>query len=593
MPVQSPKSLNCPACGAPLDYDGTSAVVRCTFCQNVVVLDALKTRPGGNIDLKEHARIPDDILQMVRSGNKLDAIKRYREFYDVSLARAKHAIEQMEAGNLLDPEAGFVARQAEAVVKVGAATAAAATATGAWLGCAIPAFIFLLVGGILGLVMLQPGSPLVPRMVAMEQAVLLPAAQDAPPDVAALFYNTNDESRSISRVNHSDSKVAWKTGPMPGDGYVDEMVTDGERILAAVEAELLAFNASDGSLLWRAALPDRLDSGEDNLVIVDGMVIVMTMDRSIHAYDAGTGSEVWNRSLLGYARGLRVMGGRLVILDYLEDEYDFNIFLLDPRDGSEQRVIFPICTSDASWEENLEDDSGIVYDAAADALHLVFGSSFGCIQRYDLGTGRLTWEIHSEDSFGTGFYGFNFLQSADRIYFGNQGRLYVLTKQGGALKLLLEDEAYEFAPLALSDQTLLLLTRRIKGSQRLELWGLEASTGEHAWQMVMENSGHVDPPYEMSGLVDKGESAWTWKLTDAGLLLIKFQAEPNQLLLTMYNPADGVALAEQVIPMKDVVGDFYSVPVVLAWHAGEVYFILDTRIYSLDVTTGKLIMEYQ
>ncbi len=287
------------------------------------------------------------------------------------------------------------------------------------------------------------------------------------------------------------------------------------------------------------------------------------------------------------------MGEWLVILDYVEGGHDFNIFLLDPGDGSEKRVIFPVCTSGGSWEENLDDDAGIVFDDSTGSLYLVFGTSFGCIQRYDLATGRLIWEMQSEDSFDTSFHGFNDYQSADTIYFGNQAHLYALDKQGGTLKLLFEDDAYEIVPLALRDQTLLVLARRTKGSQRFELWGLASSSGQSVWQMITDNSSPVDPPYEMSGLVDKGDSGWTWELIPAGLLLIEFQAEPNQLLLRTYDPANGASLSERIVPMKDVVGDFYSVPVVLGWHAGEMYFILDTRIYSLDVTTGELMMEYQ
>ena len=150
MPDSTPKTLNCPSCGAPLDFNGSSAVVRCKFCRNVVVLDALMSIPPKTIDLKERTGIPDDIVQLIRSGNKLEAIKRYREYFDVSLARAKFAVEQIEAGNLLDPEAGFPAQQAERAIKTAAITATAATAAGTWLGCGITAFVLLIVGGIIG-----------------------------------------------------------------------------------------------------------------------------------------------------------------------------------------------------------------------------------------------------------------------------------------------------------------------------------------------------------------------------------------------------------------------------------------------------------
>ena len=45
--------------------------------------------------------------------------------------------------------------------------------------------------------------------------------------------------------------------------------------------------------------------------------------------------------------------------------------------------------------------------------------------------------------------------------------------------------------------------------------------------------------------------------------------------------------------MKDVTGDFYSVPTVIGWHDNEMYFILDSKVYALDVLTGQLLMKYQ
>ena len=602
MPDLNPKTLTCPTCGAPLDYDGASATVRCNFCQNVVVLETPKPAAAEKPLPEPPVSVPDKILDLLRAGKKIEAIKRYRELYDVSLTRAKYAIEQIEAGNLRDPEAGFPAQQAEAAVRAAAVTAAsatAATATGAWIGCAIAAFVLLFVGGIIGFAMLQPGGPFTPRLVAMDQSILVPAAQDAAPDVVALFYNVNDETRLMGRVGRADSKLAWQTDPLPGDGFVEALATDGERVYAAVEADLLAFDAADGSLAWKTSLPDKLDSGESSLVIKEGLVIVMTMDRSIQAYEAKTGNQVWSRPLLSYARELRVMGDWLVILDYIGDEYDFNLFLLDPADGSEGHVIFPTCKSGSSWEETLDDDSGIVYDSAADALYLAFGSSLGCLQRYDLGSGQLTWETQSGNSFDTSFYGFDYFQTPNTLYFGNNTRLFALDKQNGALKLLFEDDSYEMAPLTLSGDALLVLARRTKGSQRFELWGLEPAppsgtmSGKRIWQLVPENASPVDPPYEMSGLVDKDEAGWTWQLTPASLLLIRFEAEPNQLALTTYDPAEGSSLGERTVPMKEVIGDFYSVPAVIGWHANEIYFVLDGKLYALDVVTGQLVMKYQ
>jgi len=562
--------------------------VRCNFCQNVVVLETLKPVTAKKPVPEPPSRVPDEILALLRAGKKVEAIKRYREVYDVSLARAKYAIEQIEAGNLHDPEFGFPVPQAKPATKV-----VPATTTGSKLGFVIPALIVLFVGGIIGFVMLQPGGPFIPHLIAMDQSILIPAAQDAAPDVVATFYNANDETRLIGRVNRADGKLAGQTDPLPGDGYVDALATDGNQVYTAVEDYLLAFNATDGNLAWKTTLPDKLDSGDNNLIIKDGLVITMTMDRSVQAYEAKTGNEVWSRPLLSYFRGLRVMGKWLVLLDYVGDGHDLNIFLIDPADGDEADVIFPTCQVNNAWEETLDNDSGLVYDSAANTLYLVFGSPAGCVQRYDLGNGQLVWETQSEDSFYPASYGFNYFQTPATLYFGNKAHLYALDKGSGDLKLLLQDDSYELAPLVLDSDTLLTLARRTKGSERFELWGLEPASGKRMWQLIPENAHPIDPPYEMTGLVDKGDSGWTWRLTPTGLLLIRFEAEPNQLVLTTYNPVDGSNLGEKTVPLKGITGDFYSVPAVIGWYGNEVYFILDYTVYALDVGTGQLVLKYQ
>jgi LSD1 subclass zinc finger protein len=115
MPEINPKSLTCPTCGAPLNYDGKSTSVRCTFCQNVVVLETPKPDMEFKawLDTPVKTPLPDEILELLRAGNKIEAIKRYREVYDVSAAKAKYAIERIEAGNLQDPEFGFQTPKAE------------------------------------------------------------------------------------------------------------------------------------------------------------------------------------------------------------------------------------------------------------------------------------------------------------------------------------------------------------------------------------------------------------------------------------------------------------------------------------------------
>jgi outer membrane protein assembly factor BamB len=74
--------------------------------------------------------------------------------------------------------------------------------------------------------------------------------------------------------------------------------------------------------------------------------------------------------------------------------------------------------------------------------------------------------------------------------------------------------------------------------------------------------------------------------------LIKFQANPNQLVLDTINPTSGTLIGEQTVAMKLVTGDFYTIPTVIGWQDNLIYLSLDSKIYVLDITTGEVRFHY-
>ncbi len=97
-----PQPFKCPSCGGPLDYDGGSITVRCPFCTNsVIVPEELRAGPPhGSSPAPWHEQISKlaQIGQMVRAGNKIAAIKLYREAFGTGLKEAKDAVENLAAG---------------------------------------------------------------------------------------------------------------------------------------------------------------------------------------------------------------------------------------------------------------------------------------------------------------------------------------------------------------------------------------------------------------------------------------------------------------------------------------------------------------
>jgi len=97
--------LNCPACGAALDLDGSSLVVRCKFCGNVVQVSGSAAQVPGVVATQPTALTAalEEIRQLAKSGKMLDAIKRYRVIYGVGLAEAKSDIEALQANRWVAP----------------------------------------------------------------------------------------------------------------------------------------------------------------------------------------------------------------------------------------------------------------------------------------------------------------------------------------------------------------------------------------------------------------------------------------------------------------------------------------------------------
>lgn len=98
-----PQPFKCPSCGGPLEYDGGNITIRCHYCTNsVIVPEELRTRPavhhapGANWQA-QLAKLAE-IGQLIRSGNKIAAIKLYRETFQTDLREAKAAVESLAAG---------------------------------------------------------------------------------------------------------------------------------------------------------------------------------------------------------------------------------------------------------------------------------------------------------------------------------------------------------------------------------------------------------------------------------------------------------------------------------------------------------------
>jgi LSD1 subclass zinc finger protein len=91
--------LKCPGCGAPLDPPAGQTVMKCPYCHSTVEIPStFNTTSSSTITDPDIARI----LELIQSGNKIEAIKVIRESTDTSLTAAKNVLEAIERGEPVD-----------------------------------------------------------------------------------------------------------------------------------------------------------------------------------------------------------------------------------------------------------------------------------------------------------------------------------------------------------------------------------------------------------------------------------------------------------------------------------------------------------
>jgi ribosomal protein L7/L12/outer membrane protein assembly factor BamB len=92
--------IKCPSCAAPLECDG-DLFEKCDFCGSQIAVNQnniFSENSFGFNGLLEQAHKLKDILRLARGGNKIEAIRIYRETFKCSLAEAKDAVDRLASG---------------------------------------------------------------------------------------------------------------------------------------------------------------------------------------------------------------------------------------------------------------------------------------------------------------------------------------------------------------------------------------------------------------------------------------------------------------------------------------------------------------
>jgi DNA-directed RNA polymerase subunit RPC12/RpoP len=104
--IRMPKLFNCIACSAPLEFEGTT-IQKCRYCGASVIVPGemfqqadSRFAPAGKFGGR--AEKLAEIRRLISSGNKIAAIKEFRETFGTGLKEAKDAVDAIERGESVE-----------------------------------------------------------------------------------------------------------------------------------------------------------------------------------------------------------------------------------------------------------------------------------------------------------------------------------------------------------------------------------------------------------------------------------------------------------------------------------------------------------
>jgi hypothetical protein len=181
-----PELLRCPTCSAPLDAPALhDTTARCPYCHASIRLD---DRAGGAGDAPSpQSAAVAEVLRQLRAGNKIAAIKVFRDQFGGGLKEARDAVDRLEAS--LPP--GSVPKKTNAA--------------GGLVGCVVLLLVMAAAGAVA--VATRRGSP--PPAADQPQpaagSAAAPAAPPAPPAFADVVLRFGSEGTGAGRFDDARS----------------------------------------------------------------------------------------------------------------------------------------------------------------------------------------------------------------------------------------------------------------------------------------------------------------------------------------------------------------------------------------------------
>ncbi len=638
--MPQPHALKCPSCTASLNYDGRSETILCEFCGNTIIVPE-SMRAGSSqagymgSESPEKAQNIHTILELVRAGNKLEAIKLYRETFGVGLKEAKMIVDSLELGQ---PTAITIT------------TVPTATASSNACGCIVGIVIMLFTLGAVVAAFVPIVS--VTQILEDPQEFVRQFSEGDFQNIESLVEEAGQVVTSVNRGVINSPRPTTKGGDGLGSDLLVEnyqyggstssiMLTytevgdgrrgirwetpvadsgsnlsynvgyDNQHVYASSGTTLKALARSSGTQAWQANLSDVVDGRcLGCLRSEDGMVVALTADNILYGLDADTGQQLWQARLTsdtprylsdGFV-GFALINGHVALLDESAQAgaFGFALKLYALQTGELAQEMVPMCPD----VDNFFDPAPIGYynqvfiHEGQDKLFFLYGENINgayCLEQWDPETGTPIWqtrlpqEVTTSASIGGGVI----TEWSGSPAFAFTGETLLLptyessARQGialadlvnGQVQFYLPEADHELWPIGVQGDTAVVWAEKQRGTSQIAVWGLDAATGARKWEHPLQ----AEYLFELDPFDDK----WMYYLTPESLYILQLFAdpEPPQLLVQSLNVSNGALNYETSNTLPD---DYWQGATRTADH---IYLNLRSLV-GVNLKTGKTAVEW-
>lgn len=568
------RKMTCPSCGAPVDLNGTSGT--CDYC-------------GARLERSQPAPKPTPAT----GPTPIPAV----QVQVVQWPVASHGIQVVSAED--DEPTGCVGGfLALPFIVLGIA----AVLLGGWFyGDQAVAAISGLATSVPGMPSIDIPSVDIPSVeiaatadrshswsVTNGPAVLLPATgAAAKSDMIVTAYNPFENRYALLYLAGGETQERWASESLD-ISYGSPVFLGSNTLYAVSETDLVAINLADGTTVWRAALVDAVHSHtcQDCLQVIAGNVIALTQDGTLQAFDAASGRPLWSTQLNQQPRQLLAVNGYAAVFDQENQDAEVDVVLYDPADGTEAQRLSPRCPNEPfPGRPQGPNIFAPAYPAdGGKTLYIVAGFfEPGCLQRWDATTGTMVWQAtfpidllrSDEDD----------LMTETTYYLSSGHGLTAVNLADGAVRQLMDEPDYALTPLGEQAGLLLVGARRERGTQRDELWAVDANSGERRWQFVPQATERVGG---LSTTFRADAGLWTWQFTNQGIFVLQAHADPGRLVVETLQFQDGVSSGQTTIPVTELSHTFE-----LVGRQGNVLWLrVDSGLVALDTTSSALTSQW-